>query len=328
MTGPDVPPSSTATVRTVLADVDPAALGVTFCHEHLILDSPVVAERFPFIHLPSVEEAVREVRICVEAGVGTMVDAMPEGGRDLEKLREVSRRTGIHIVAATGLHTEKYYRHPFLVTLDPLQAVPAVTKKAVTRKEAGDEALARRFIDDVAAGCGVIKAATGEEGMNARAHRLFESVARAHFETGAPIITHCEDGKGALQQVEFFSTRGVPLNRVVLSHTDKVLDAGYHRSLLQSGVNLEYDQALRQTDGEQSTAVLLARMIGEGYLGQLMLGTDGARRSLWTTLGGSPGLAYLAGEYESVMQAHGVGPVERRSLFVENPARWLPFRRP
>ena len=67
-------------------------------------------------------------------------------------------------------------------------------------------------------------------------------------------------------------------------------------------------------------------MIGEGYLGQLMLGTDGARRSLWTTLGGSPGLAYLEGEYESVMQGHGVGPAERRSLFVENPARWLTFR--
>ncbi len=320
-------------MRTVLGDVDPAALGVTFCHEHLILDSPVVAERFPFIHLPSVEEAVREVRICVEAGVGTMVDAMPEGGRDLEKLREVSRRTGIHIVAATGLHTEKYYRDPFLVTLDPPQAVQAVTNKAVTRKavtgrEVGDEALARRFIDDVASGCGVIKAATGEEGMNARAHRLFEAVARAHFETGAPIITHCEDGKGALQQVEFFSTWGVPLNRVVLSHTDKVPDAGYHRSLLESGVNLEYDQALRQAGGDQSTAALLARMIGEGYLGQLMLGTDGARRSLWTTLGGSPGLAYLAGEYESVMQGHGVGPEERRSLFVENPARWLTFRRP
>jgi len=257
-----------------------------------------------------------------------MVDAMPEGGRDLEKLREVSRRTGIHIVAATGLHTEKYYRDPFLVTLDPPQAVPTVTRKAVTRREGGDEALARRFIDDVAAGCGVIKAATGEAGMNARAHRLFEAVARAQSETGAPIITHCEDGKGALQQVEFFSTRGVPLNRVVMSHTDKVPDAGYHRSLLQSGVNLEYDQSIRQAGGEQSTAVLLARMIGEGYLGQLMLGTDGARRSLWTTLGGSPGLAYLAGQYESVMQGHGVGPLERGSLFVDNPARWLTFRRP
>ena len=54
------------------------------------------------------------------------------------------------------------------MTLDPPQAVPAVTNKAVTRKavtrrEVGDEALARWFIDDVASGCGVIKAATGRK---------------------------------------------------------------------------------------------------------------------------------------------------------------------
>jgi predicted metal-dependent phosphotriesterase family hydrolase len=295
----------TGTVRTVLGDVDARTLGVTYCHEHLIIDSPLVADLIPDIHLPSVGEAVEEVRTCREAGVATMVDAMPEGGRDLDKLRAISRQTGVHIVAVTGLHTEKYYSYlPW------------------AEEDSADQ-LARRFVADIDAGCGVIKAATGEGGMNARSRRLFEGVVIAHFETGAPIITHCEDGNGAFEQVELLSKLGVALDRVVLSHTDKVTDPGYHRKLLQSGVNLEYDQALRQARGEQSTARLLAEMIEDGYLGQLMLGTDGARRSLWRTLGGSPGLAYLILEFGEILEDHGVRENERQALFVDNPARWL-----
>jgi predicted metal-dependent phosphotriesterase family hydrolase len=287
-------------VRTVLGDIDPGQLGLTYVHEHLIIDSPIVAERFPHIYLPSVEEAVAEAETCREAGVATMVDAMPYGGAYLNKLGEVSRRTGLHVVASTGLHTEKYYPDDI-----PIEAA--------------------RFSADVAAGCGVFKAATGPDGINPRALQLFTAMAETHLETGVPIVTHCEDGLGAMAQIELLTSLGVPLNRVVISHTDKVPDLSYHRDMLETGVNLEYDQALRQANGLQTTPTLLAAMIDEGFLPQLMLGTDGARRTLWRTLGGSPGLAYLAAGYAEVLAAHGVGRDELRALFVANPARWLPL---
>ena len=294
MTGPII----SGMVRTVLGDIDPGQLGLTFVHEHLILDSPIVAEKFPHIYLPSVEEAVAETETCREVGVATMVDAMPYGGNYLDKLREVSRRTGMQVVASTGLHTEKYYPDDI-----PIESA--------------------RFSADVAAGCGVFKAATGPEGVNPRALRLFTAMAETHLKTGVPIITHCEDGLGAMAQVELLASLGVPLHRVVISHTDKVPDPGYHRAILETGVNLEYDQALRQEGSEPTTPHLLASMIEEGFLPQLMLGTDGARRTLWRTLGGSPGLAYLAAGYPEVLKAHGIGQQELRTLFVANPARWL-----
>ena len=41
---------------------------------------------------------------------GRAVDAMPaDCGRDPSKLAELSRRSGVQIVAATGLHHEKFY---------------------------------------------------------------------------------------------------------------------------------------------------------------------------------------------------------------------------
>ena len=97
-------------VRTVLGDIPSAELGVTYVHEHLIIDSPTVADRWPHILLPDVASAISEVTDCVRAGVGTMVDAMPmASGRGPSRLAEISRATGLNIVMATGLHTEKYY---------------------------------------------------------------------------------------------------------------------------------------------------------------------------------------------------------------------------
>lgn len=312
--------------RTVLGDVPPDVLGVTYCHEHLIIDSPLIVDRFPHIHLPSVDDAVAEARTCADSGVRTMVDAMPcAAGRDVVKLTAVARRTGINVVAATGLHTARYY--------DGL---------AWTRAEPAD-VLADLFCADIDDGidrydyrgpvvrrtthrAGVVKAATLGEHPDQRERILFEAVAQAHARTGAPVITHCEGGGGAVGQIELFRDLRVSLGRVVLSHTDKRLDLGYHREILSSGVNVEYDQVLRHpVDGEPGAAWLITEMLSEGFGDQLMLGTDGARRSLWLTLGGSPGLAWLYARFSDILARRGVDEDGLHRLFVANPARWLAF---
>lgn len=312
------------TVRTVTGDVNASELGMTYMHEHLIIDSPTVEQLWPHIHLPSARDAIAELAPCVDAGVGTMVDAMPmASGRGPERLARISRATGIHIVMATGLHTVKYY-----------ETMPWVG-------EATPQQLAAWFIADVEQGvdasdhlgdvmqrtshrCGIIKVATSHDGMTDRARRLFEAAAVASAETGAPILTHCEDGEGGAEQIDALIALGVPLHRVVMSHTDKVVDSGYHTDLLSSGVNLEFDQALRQTGSAvDGTAALLALQIERGYLDQLMLGTDGARRSLWSALDGSPGLAWLAGPYREILRTVGIDADAQDALFVRNPARFL-----
>ncbi|HXF56721.1 MAG TPA: hypothetical protein VNO34_03955 [Actinomycetota bacterium] len=317
--------------RTVLGDVAAEDLGLTYAHEHLIVDSPLVAERFPHIHLPSVEEAVAEVRACAAAGVRTMVDAMPSGaGGDVRRLAQVSRATGVHVVAATGVHTARYYEEGAWALTD------------------GPEALAARFRADLEAGAGpaggerdeagpdsshgarhragVVKVATLGERPDGAERRAFEAAVQIQREVGAPVLTHCEGGRGGVAQVELLRDLGARLDRVALSHTDKVPDPAYHRELLSSGVSLVYDQALRQPpDERRGTAWLVAEMLSEGFGDRVLLGTDGARRSLWGTLGGSPGLAWLAAEFTRVLASWGVDEAAWRRLFVANPARFLAF---
>jgi predicted metal-dependent phosphotriesterase family hydrolase len=314
-------------VRTVLGDVAPEDLGVTYLHEHLIIDSPLIADTMAHIHLPDPDEAVSEMRLCSSAGVSAMVDTMPAGsGRGVERLAEASRRSGMHIIASTGLHTAKYY------------------DTVLWAKTEDADGLAARFIADIEIGidrldylgagvdrtdmrAGIIKAATFHEPDPRRDRRVFEAAAIAARQTGAPVLTHCEAGVGGLEQIELLSEFGVPLHRVVLSHTDKVDDLDYHKALLESGVNLEYDQALRHSgEAVGVTANLLASMIEEGFLAQLMLGTDGARRTLWSALGGTPGLSWLASGFRLAMSEAGVTDDDQRALFVRNPRRFLAFR--
>jgi len=292
--------------RTVLGDIEQSELGVTYCHEHLILDSQVIASEFPSMHLPSADEAVAELETC--STVRTMVDAMPEGGRQIDRLVEVSRRTGINIISSTGLHTKKYYPgHPWAMT------------------DSSDQ-LAVRFEADLADRCGVIKFAVGPEGLDSRTREVLEAVAMTQTRTGAPILSHCENGLLGMEQIGAMRELGIDLARVVLSHTDKVADRRYHRAMFESGANLEYDQALRHHDDpDHPTGPLLAEMVAAGYSGQLMLGTDGARRTLWKTLGGQPGLAYLGEDYQLILERHGIDQSLRYQIMVENPARWLSF---
>jgi len=313
-------------VRTVLGDIDPNDLGITYMHEHLIIDSLLVKERLPPIHLPSVDEAVSEASECVAAGVGTMVDAMPcASGRDVLKLATVASRAALHVVATTGLHTERYYEGLDWTTNEPPEVLADLFAADV------DEGIDRYdyrapLVRRTAHKAGLIKAATLGPSPDAHERRLFAAVAEAHRRTGAPILTHCEDGRGGLAQVELLLSLGVQLARVVLSHTDKVADLAYHRDLLSSGVNLEYDQALRQPANQpRGTAWLLTQMLSEGYGMQIMLGTDGARRSLWRSLGGAPGLAWLATGWRDVLARWGVDEATQRGLFVDNPARFLAF---
>lgn len=306
-------------IRTIGGNLPAELAGPTYVHEHLILDTPLVAETMPHIHLHSVDEAVAEVQECVAAGVRTMVDAMPAAsGRDPERLSRISILTGMRIVSATGLHTEKYY-----------EDVPW------TREETPEQ-LAERFVADIEQGidqhdylgeeieridvkAGIVKVASMNEKLSERDERLFEAAAITHERTGVPILTHAEGGLGGLDQIESLTGHGVAPDRVALSHTDKVTDSGYHRAMLETGVFLCYDQGLRDPE---TTRRLISEMSEEGFGSQIVVGTDGARRSLWSTLGGSPGLASL---YTSVSEA--IGPDDARAVFLENPGRYLTISR-
>jgi 5-phospho-D-xylono-1,4-lactonase len=309
-------------VRTVLGDVPAGELGVCYAHEHLIIDGGVPGLVNPAISLPRVGDAVAELGPCVAAGVRAVVDAMPaDAGRNVAKLAEVSRRAGVHVVAATGLHHARFYgeRH-WGELLDPERLAELFAAEITAGIDAHD--LNGPVVARTSHRAGVIKVAGSLDGPSDRDRRVFEAAALAAAGTGAPVLTHCEAGTGGLAQLRLLDDLGVPPDRVLLSHTDKVADRGYHRDLLTAGAYVVYDQGLRTPE---TTARLVGWAVSDGHERQVLLGTDGARRSLWTTLGGAPGLAALATGLGRRLAAE-LGSAVMDRIWVANPAAALALR--
>jgi 5-phospho-D-xylono-1,4-lactonase len=317
-------------VRTVLGDRYSRPTGAVYSHEHLIIDSALIADRFPHIHLYDVDAAVAEVQACRDAGVAVMIDAMPvSAGRDAIRLAEISRRTGIDVISATGLHHDRYYgplhwtnriETDELVGLFVADLIDGIDELDYTGP------VVRRTMHKA----GIVKVATSGDVPDKRDLRNIEAAARASVLTGAPVLTHCEGGHGGVAQVELLLAAQVPAGSIILSHVDKVHDLAYLNDLAATGAILELDQGLREYErGPDSITVkAIVSLIDAGYGRQVVVGTDGARRDLWTALGGRPGLAWLATSLPLMLTAAGVSTAQLTNVMTNNAWEALTWRTP
>jgi phosphotriesterase-related protein len=305
--------------RTVLGDIPPEELGIVYAHEHLVIHGGRAVQLFPDFELADVDKAVAELAPVQAMGLRTVVDAMPaDCGRDVLMLAEIARRSGVNVIAPSGLHHERYYhdRH-WSVRLS------------------ADE-IADLFVADISDGideldycgpivkrtphkAGVMKIAGSTGGPSRRDERVFAAAAMAQHRTGCPILTHCEGGTGALEQVDILVKHGGDPAHIVLSHVDKIVDRQYLRDIAASGARVEYDQGFRWGEKENGTLQLLEWAAEDGLLGHITLGLDAARQKYWTQFGGSPGWTYLLGEFSQLMRERGLGDTEQHTLFVDAP---------
>ena len=80
-------------VRTVLGDIDPSDLGVTYATSTSSSRAAARSSCSPDFRLDDVDKAVAELASAQALGLRSVVDAMPaDAGRDVLSLAEVSRR--------------------------------------------------------------------------------------------------------------------------------------------------------------------------------------------------------------------------------------------
>jgi predicted metal-dependent phosphotriesterase family hydrolase len=293
----------TPIVRTVRGDIAPGELGPCDAHEHLFLVTPLQ----PGDDLDDVAAATEEARSLVAAGAAALVEWTPLGlGRSLDGLVEVSRATGLHVVAATGLHRDAHYGDD-----DPLRSTAA-------------DALAERFVADLAR-CGVIKVGASYHHLTRFEQRAFDAAAAAHERTGAPVCVHTELGTMGLRIVERLRSLGVPPDSVVLAHLDRNPDAGEHADTAAAGAWLQLDGPGRTKYWPDSTILKLIDDLAErGHADRILVGGDTGRRSMMRSYGGGPGLDYVFARFKPRLERE-LGDELARRIFVANPARAFAF---
>ncbi|MCX3290223.1 phosphotriesterase [Streptomyces sp. NEAU-H22] len=292
-------------VRTVLGDVPPADLGVCDAHDHLFFGSP----RLPGQELRSVAAARAELVAFREQGGGAVVQWTPYGlGRRAADLPPLSRETGVHLVAATGLHQAVHYDEDTLAGLRSRLAEVFVCELTVGIGTSGVRA-------------GLVKVAGGFHALDAHARWTMTAAAEAHHATGATITVHLEMGTGALDVLDLLCGElGVPPQRVVLGHLNRSPDLVVHRQAAESGCYLAFDGPSlthHATDWRMPEAV---RALAEaGFGDRVLLGADTTTAAARSVDGG-PGMPYLLRRVRPRL-VHAVGEELVERILTQNPGR-------
>jgi 5-phospho-D-xylono-1,4-lactonase len=315
-----------AFLRTVTGDIDAVNAGVCYSHEHIIIDPSFTTFCNPDFLLDSADLACADVLEFREAGGKTLIDSMPcGGGRNATKLAQITERTGVSIVCPTGLHLAKYYPPghwgEYLSAEEIAELFIADIEQGIDSRDYNGPSIAR-----TPHRAGVIKVATSGEQPTERERKIIRAAVIAHRKTGAPILTHTEQGAGALEQVRLFEEFGASLAHVVISHTDRKPDPAYHKEILSTGVMLEYDSAFRWPEsGGNPTLAMVLTMFAEDFGHQILLGMDAARRKYWRSYGGGPGLAFLLREFVPRLRSGGLKQTDIDAIFIRNPQRCYAF---
>jgi len=307
-------------VRTVLRDIDSAALGRTYCHEHLLTrPGPRFTADGPDMVLDDEDRSALELRALKEAGGTALVEvSTPEFGRDAAGLRRLSERTGVHVVCCTGHVSEEYWRD----VLD-------IDRRSETELE---EEFTSEVIDGIGGTgvrAGVIKVGTSLDEVTEAEARVLRAAARTQRKTRAPITTHTTAGTAAMDQIRTLEQAGADAARVCVGHLDRRLVWRDHLSVARAGVYLGYDCISKEKYGpDRRRAEFIRRLLDAGFGDRILLSSDMARRSYLGAWGGGPGYAYIMTSFVPALLANGVPASAVEDLLVANPARFLAFDAP
>jgi phosphotriesterase-related protein len=293
-------------VRTVEGDVPGTELGVCDAHDHLFIRSP----RLPGQELADARAAEEQLRAFAEYGGRSLVQWTPHGmGRHSGALVEFARRTGVRLVAATGLHQAQHYTAQ---AVDELPADPArLFVEELTRGM-------RSGICGEAPRAGLIKVAGDFHGLGPYARRTMAAAAEAHHATGAPIAVHLELGTGATDVLDFLcGQQEVPPSSVLLGHLGRCPDVRMQREAARSGAWLVFDGPSRThhaTDWRLFDS--LADLVEQGWGDRVLLGGD----TVTATARTETGVPYVTRVLRPRV-ARELGEEVGEGIFLHNPAR-------
>lgn len=302
-------------IRTVLGDIAPDALGVTDSHDHLFFASV----RLPGQELDDVPAAEAELRAFARAGGQALAQWTPMGlNRRADELPALSAATGVHIIAATGLHQAGNYRPELLPRLlDGLaERFIAELTEGLRRDDDPDGA------EPLPARAGMIKIAGDFHHLDTHAQTVFEAAAAAHHATGAAIAVHLEGGTHPLGVLEELHGRhGVPTSSIILGHLNRFPDPGPHREAAEAGAWLGFDGPSRGNHATDWRLFdLLSALVEADHADRVLLGGDTTSAAARASTGGGPGIPFLLTDIRVRVQKQ-LGKEAADAFFVQNPAR-------
>ena len=319
-----------AKVNAVLGSIATDELGVTLIHEHLIVG--ITGWKNDALAVPYDRKEIGRscAKLLEEAkayGVKTLIDATPiDLGRDVELAKEVSEKTSINILVATGLINEALGGASAYLRSRCSFSVPSEVSEITTQTYESFMKEITQGIGDTGVKASLIKVATGHGAISAYEQMVLRAAARAQKETGVPIITHTEWGTMGPEQADLLISEGADPRKVMIGHMCGNANLKYHTSVLEKGVYIGFDrlggQELFIPDTLRKASLI--GLLGIGYANRIMLSQDCTPIFLGRPTfvsGYNPSYTRLFKEIIPALKEAGVNDDHIHTMMVENPRR-------
>lgn len=334
--------------QTVLGPIDPATLGPTLMHEHLLWDIRTPAMRANPDQGPEITlcncfvlnygrkkvpgnfrllceaTATEEVRLMAQQGGRTVVE-LSSGGLDPRPngLAAIARDANVNIIMGCGHYVDEY--QPGANRTRAIESFAA---------EITDQIQVGAWNTDIRAGI------IGEIGCQAPwtdlEKRVMAGAVLAMQQTGAALNVHPGRDPDQPQEVaDFIRAQGGDPSRVIISHIDRtIFDETRLFRLADSGVVIEFDlfgqeqsyYALSDIDmpNDAIRLRLIRKLIERGHLERIVISHDICYRTRLTRFGGH-GYGHIFANVIPLMQSRGFSQAEIEAITIGNPKRLLTF---
>lgn len=317
------------TVNTVLGPVPACDLGVVAVHEALLSVLPG-AQYAPDISMDRAEifkalsAKLKEFRA---QGGGTIVDSTGMfHGRDMKLYEALSRSTGVHIVASTGLGPEEELGGYFLTPqTNPPTPWPADKFSDLFGKEVTEGMVVPRVERRAAAG--IIATVADRAGMTPTEESLFRGSARAAKATGVPVSIRF--GADVLHDLDIVLDEQIAADRVLVGGLDRKDAAKSAVEVAKRGafVGIDHvglsDHADYLTDHERADLVL--ELVNAGHADRIILSGN--------SVGVAKGMpeynlpySYVLATFVPFLKAQGLSLDDAQRILVDNPRILLTVR--
>ena len=265
-----------STVNTVLGPVPADELGVVAVHEALLSVVPGAQYAPDITHRPSrgLRDLAAKLTDFREHGGATIVDSTGMfHGRDLTLYEALSRTTGVHIVASTGMGPEEMLGGYFLTPqTNPPTPWPAEKFADLFSKEVTEGMVVPRVERRAAAG--LVTTTAARDGMTATEESLFRGSARTARDTGVPVSIRY--GADALHDLDIVLDEQLPAGRVLVGDLDRrdAVSNGVPLEVARRGAFVGIDHVGLNDDGyldDRERATLVVELIEAGHRDRILL---------------------------------------------------------
>lgn len=314
-------------VMTVLGPVSSDKLGVTLMHEHFTFAYPgwyADESVAPYDRKAVEEKCLKFLNDMKAVGVQTVVDPSMNdtGGRDPILMKRLSQKTGVNIIASTGMYAERlgggsgYYKFNKRMGRNIEDDFYELFMKEITVGIHGTDVKA-----------GIIKIASDDPKITEYEETIIRAAVRAHKASGLPITTHTEGGTIGPKQQELLLKLGADPKKIIIGHQNNSTDIKYHLSqLAQPHFYIGFDRTgLRNVPKAEDNLIQLVKM---GYANRLTMSHDAI--GVWigrpVNTKAFPATWYPTYIHTQVipkMKAAGITDEQIKTILVDNPRRFF-----